>query len=262
MTNQQIQRHNKDVLCLAHSYLHLVSYFEGENVKIQLFRSGNDHFKEKAKLDAEQVRSARGKNEKVSRPWRSQDMIFQDGIAEVEKEELQLLFRDKFRIAQRDFGVKTEKRFAIIENKDFKLRYKCHWDWFPVLSQWSNYLENISTNGISQNKRSRSDREIALIRFYSEKPITKDDSINSFRNVGKEFGIEVSGKLYQTYTRVTKKNERLIPSTQGVDGKLNDRVNKRRLEEFENVINYLKDHDLNTENAIQEMSAFKLNSKL
>jgi hypothetical protein len=123
--------------------LSIVSYFNTETLKIPLFFSGNEHYINQVKLDMSENKS-----------WRTSDMML-ERIYEAEFSNIEALFEIKFNEAKRDLGFKTKVLFAKYEAAKVKLKYVNEFDFFPILKQWSDFLENINAN-IDQNNISNS----------------------------------------------------------------------------------------------------------
>lgn len=123
--------------------LAIVSYFDV--AEIQLFVSGNAHFKELAKLDLADIQNAELTNDREQQAWRTNDLSL-DNIYEAGQVDLQALLDAKFADAKRDFGFKTKLHFAKHEAADLESRYSTFFGWFPILEQWVNFLKDSRSN--------------------------------------------------------------------------------------------------------------------
>lgn len=126
--------------------LTIVNYFESENVEIQLFQTGNKHFKELANLDLKDIREERA-NGKSKQPWRTNDMVLELAKNRNNNKEFEILLNDKFdeyKLEDEDANIKEfikneiidiETRYINTQNETMKMNL-----WFPQLNQWIEFL--------------------------------------------------------------------------------------------------------------------------
>lgn len=173
-TENPIKKKNAHTKHLLLSWLNIVSYFETDNVKIQLFTCGNDTFKSNVLLDLDQVRAAEQTNTKEYKPSSSRDLFSTDKIIEAEVAQFAILFKDKFEEAVESSGIKTEAYFAKYELEQIYNGYSgIGFVWFPVLKQWCDFLKQKTTErtNISHFTNKFNELEESLVEEYFKKEL-------------------------------------------------------------------------------------------
>lgn len=143
LTEKEIRQKNEENETDLLQMLSIVSYFEEKNVKIQLFFTGNDHFKEQGKTDYREINEAKKAKPcvVVKQAWRTRDLLHLERIHEADDNQLKGLFHEKFESSKIQYGFKTEAKFAKNEIKKIHFSYGKYVRWFPILEQWFDFLK-------------------------------------------------------------------------------------------------------------------------
>lgn len=177
--NAEKNKANKhDILFMR---LQAVSYFESENIKIQLFQDcTNDEFKAICKKELNSIRDVESKgNNTAYNPFESKDLL-KFKIQEHSINDFNILFDDKFNEAKEQ-GYLTDKYFAKNELNRVDIYYKQCFEWFPIFKQWTEFLNVVIVKGKIKVKKSKeatnnfTDRQVALAYFIMG---TKIDEAN------------------------------------------------------------------------------------
>ena len=170
---KKINENNKYELFDKLSILH---YFN-EEIKIPLFFTGNDHYKQQGELDLKDLRDAQKVNMSEIKAKRTKELHVHR-IMEANQDDFVSLLDYKFGEAKRDHGYKTKKEFAKWEANQIKWQYSKYYPWFPILEQWVCFLEGKSftrtryqqrEGGKSSKRPPRFDWIERAIKIFQEK---------------------------------------------------------------------------------------------
>ena len=164
--------------------LSIVKYFEGDNVKVQLFTADNEQFRALAKLDYAEIYEAENDktNLKIKEAWRTRDFIHTKCIREAEDTEMEALFVEKFKLGKVLDGFKTEAKFAKREIELNEWQHKKYFGWLPILEQWFDLLKRKAGQ---QDTQQRTAPPPAIITDL--KPIFKPEALQTIFDHLKDF---------------------------------------------------------------------------
>jgi len=211
--NAETNRKNKlDILFVR---LQGFNYFQGDTVKIDLFREhgGNEHFVKLYSNELKEIRVAEQDGNKTApNPYRSRDFVVLNRTQEVEFSDLKKLFAEKFQYGKIYYGFKTAKVFAKAELRELELRYTDCFEWFPVFYQWSDFLVEQTTQmteplGVPSSVEKGPKIKIMVGSFFASGKIDelrKDQKITSDREIAKLIGYP---KQYNYITATSKNTE-------------------------------------------------------